>query len=236
MKPLILVTSLVMCCSIFYGTKSEESTLPIKTYDQAKAEVQARRSKYLNAYNSANSDQKKIILSQAGKYLDSAVCDILFPYWKGTKWDFNGHTNIPNEGEIACGYLVSTILKHSGLNLNRYKMAQQSALSEIKTISGNNGAHFLGDNYEDALDKLKCYKSGLYILGLSNHVGFIRVKDEKVSFIHSTYLHPTQAINEKAEDSDAFTYSNVYYIGEISNSPQLIKKWLKNDIVNIVFD
>lgn len=220
-------------------TREEEpigTSIP-KPYAEAKAEVLKRRVEFKELLNKANDKQRKNkVLTSAGNYLDSAVCEVLFPYWKGTPWDFNGHTDVPNEGEIACGYLVSTILKHAGVNVNRYKMAQQSALSEIKTISGTTGAKYLGNDSSMALEKIKQLKDGLYILGLSNHVGFIQVAKNEVRFIHSTYLEPTAAINEKAGNSDAFKYSNAYYIGEISGNKPFIQKWLNNKTVTVVLD
>jgi len=251
MKPYILLILIILCLPVLNHCNAPQDTelynLKLKTlesksiqntkpYEVVKAEILAERNKYQSQYELASEDDKKRVLKTAGHYLDSTVCDILFPYWKGTKWDFNGHTDIPNEGEIACGYLVSTILKHAGLNINRYKMAQQSALNEIKTISGASGATYLGGDYETALDKIKQLKDGLYILGLSNHVGFIRVAKNDVRFIHSTYLEPTAAVNEKASESDAFKYSSAYYIGEISNNPEFIRKWISGEKVNVILD
>ncbi len=48
----------------------------------------------------------------ASHYLYSKLLNDIVPHWYGTPWDFNGHTNIPNQGEIACGYFVSTTLRH----------------------------------------------------------------------------------------------------------------------------
>ncbi len=49
----------------------------------------------------------------------------IFPHWIGTKWDYNGYTNEPGEDKlIACGYFVSTSLKHMGFNWNRFDLAK----------------------------------------------------------------------------------------------------------------
>ncbi len=235
--PLALIFSL---CSNSVSNELTPSPLDknyIKaSYSEKKIEISTVRKGLLEKFNLASTDQKKAIINEAGIYLDSAVSEGLFPYWKGTAWDFNGHTNVPNQGEIACGYLVSTLLKHAGFNINRYKMAQQSSLNEINTLITPSKPTLLGTEYAEVLEKLGNYENGLYILGLSSHVGFIRIIEKKIYFLHSTYLTPTAVVNELAEDSEAFKYSSVYYIGSISGNNQLIKKWLAGSNVPIVFD
>jgi hypothetical protein len=49
-------------------------------------------------------------------------------------WDYNGYTNTPKNGVIACGYFVSTTLKHFGFNLNRYDVAKKYSSSIVKTL------------------------------------------------------------------------------------------------------
>lgn len=59
----------------------------------------------------------------------------IIPYWQGTTWSFEGHTNTPQQGNIACGYFISTTLKYVGINVNRYKLAQQSPINEAKSLA-----------------------------------------------------------------------------------------------------
>ena len=66
---------------------------------------------------------KEIDLDSVCRYFDNALVNDIIPFWYGTKWSFEGHTNKPNDGEIACGYFVSTTLKDVGLNINRYHLA-----------------------------------------------------------------------------------------------------------------
>ena len=63
------------------------------------------------------------------------LVDKIIPHWYGTPWSFGGHTAIPNQGKIACGYFISTTLRDMGINLNRYKLAQKSPIDEAKMIS-----------------------------------------------------------------------------------------------------
>jgi len=157
------------------------------------------------------------------------LSDSVFPYWYGTLWDFNGHTNSPQDGYIACGYFVSTTLKHIGFNLNRYKIAQQAAATitcslcpddQIQRFSSFNNIYMFLLNSEDAI----------YIIGLDYHTGFVLVQDGLPWFIHSDYISGN-TIKELVVDSPAFS-SNYYIIGRLDND-STIKKWLNNEPFNI---
>jgi len=63
----------------------------------------------------------------AHDYFFEMLNDSIFEYWMQTPWDFNGHTDTPRKGEIACGYFVTTTLRDMGVQLQRYKLAQQAA-------------------------------------------------------------------------------------------------------------
>ena len=82
---------------------------------QEKSNATVKYNRILNGIK----QQRKLIKSnkiaasrtkQASQLLFSNLADSVFPAWYGTKWDFNGHTNVPKEGLIACGYFVSTTL------------------------------------------------------------------------------------------------------------------------------
>ncbi|MFT7592013.1 MAG: hypothetical protein ACI9UJ_001942, partial [bacterium] len=74
-------------------------------------------------------------LTSEGDFIERALVNSVFHFWYGTSWDFNGYTKTPNKGTVACGYFVSTTLKHIGFNVNRYKLAQQNPRNEALTIA-----------------------------------------------------------------------------------------------------
>lgn len=152
-----------------------------------------------------------------------SMTDFVFPSWMGTKWDFNGISNIPGQGMIACGYFVSTTLKHIGFNLNRYKLAQQGATEVINALCGT--AKMRSVLEADIINKLKERGNNrLYVVGLDYHVGFLAVENNEVYFIHSDYYHG-KVVREKAADSVSFAGTNAYVYGEVTNNPILLKKW-----------
>lgn len=171
--------------------------------------------------------------ANSGKDLENYLLNMIIPHWYGTPWDFNGYTAIPQKGEIACGYFVSTTLLHAGFKLNRYKLAQQAGLYEAKTLA------ITEENYEVIYGKEKLkralkerYKDGLYFVGLDNHVGYLYLKSGKVFFIHSNYIEDKVMI-EEAMNAQAFQ-SGVYVIAHISTNEQLLDKWRRNQTVSVV--
>ncbi len=151
------------------------------------------------------------------------MTDSVFPSWMGTKWDFNGISNVPGQGQIACGYFVSTTLKHVGFNLNRYKMAQQAASVIVNILCENSKKH---EKYQSELiQQLKSAGNNkLYVVGLDYHVGFLAVENNQVYFIHSDY-YLGKVVCEVAADSKSFWDSNSYVYGELTNNSQLLNKW-----------
>jgi hypothetical protein len=106
--------------------EEEEKATRLKNYDTLRVVlIQTQRK-----YNKGDSS-----IYSARTYLMKTLKQQIFPSWYGTSWDFNGYTEKPLNGKIACGYFVTTTLKHIGFNLNRYKIAQQDAYTIMKVIS-----------------------------------------------------------------------------------------------------
>lgn len=160
----------------------------------------------------------------------------MVPHWYGTPWDFNGHTNIPNDGEIACGYFVSTTLKHLGFNLNRYKMAQQAGLIEARMLQPKSELKIYSGLTFDALKQKvnSVYADGIYFVGLDNHVGYVVIKNKTLYFLHSSYCDDKVVI-ELAETSSCFV-SNIYVFAEITTNKTLVANWISNKRLNLPSD
>ncbi|NQY08964.1 MAG: hypothetical protein HRT71_05530 [Flavobacteriales bacterium] len=170
--------------------------------------------------------QKEDAIDTFSSLLFTTMSDSIFPAWYGTPWDFNGISNVPMEGEIACGYFVSTTLKHAGFNLNRYKLAQQcSSVIVNKTCGSKNVQRF--NSLNKMLEFLKNKKEGIYILGLGYHVGFIVVEKGTVFFVHSDFFSD-KVKRELAINSMALNSSEVFVLANITNNEILMNKWLNN--------
>lgn len=180
--------------------------------------------------------RQEISKDSVGQFFEDALVNDIIPYWYGTTWDFNGHTDTPNDGLIACGYFVSTTLRHLDMKLNRFKLAQQASLNIVKSLAcGTKVYSYSNPDRKKMLAELKSnLKEGVYVVGLSNHVGFLYIKASEVYFLHSTFLEPGEVVAELASESDAFMWSDVYYLSSVSNNEKLMDLWLNSRQLAIV--
>lgn len=194
----------------------------LKRYDQLKKEIQ-------HAVRALAKDPTKTTaekIHEAQSLFSKQLVDSIFQYWYGTTWDFNGHTDIPRQGDVACGYFISTTLKHLGLPLNRFRIAQQASAvivnklclpSSIKTYSSQERLF----NY---LETIKDYE--VLILGLEYHVAFVVKLDGVNYLIHSDFANRRGVVKEKLKNAQAIAISNIYVIGNLTNNEALLKKWI----------
>jgi len=202
---------------------------PKGDYNTIKADILTDKAYFKRLYQS---NPTKAIDS-ASQYLYSKLVNDIVPHWYGTGWDFNGHTNIPNDGDIACGYFVSTTLKHFGFNLNRYKMAQQAGLIEAKMLQPKSELKIFSNvSFESLKQKVNSvYKNGIYFVGLDNHVGYVLIKDKELYFLHSSY-YDDRVMIEVAKDSPCFS-SGIYVFAEISTNRKLVKSWIFSERLSV---
>ena len=203
------------------------------TYKEALAHLQTRRSSWRINYGLSSSiDAKDSILIKAGKDLENTLVQSLFPFWYGTAWDFNGISNVPGEGQIACGYFVSTTLKHAGCNLNRYKVAQQSSKKACEIFALGDSVHrYQPIDVEDFKTKTAHVADGLYCIGLDYHVGYLLKRDGRYFFIHSSYVGIDGVSIEPIEEAQAF-YSQVYYLSAITSNKAFVKRWIEGGLMD----
>lgn len=164
--------------------------------------------------------------------LDSLIVNNILPHWYGTPWDFNGYSNQPQKGQIACGYFVSTPLKHIGFNWNRFRLAQQDATTIIRKIAGNNIKFYWNQSPSTFLNNVKKLDNGLYILGLDSHVGFLYKTSDEIKIIHSSYYGEICVMEENAHLSLALEHSNSYVLGRL-NTKENLAKWKNNTVFQI---
>lgn len=175
--------------------------------------------------------EKKDILADARLSLEEYLVEEIFPEWYGTTWDFNGITDTPKVGEIACGYFVSQTLKDVGFKFHRNRLAQQPSSFIIRTFSTKEETvREIGKPIEDFLDNVeKKLGDGLYIVGLDNHVGFLWFNKGERRLIHSSYFPgKSYVLSERAIGLNPLTMSNWKEAGKLF-SDDMIKKWLKNE-------
>lgn len=162
------------------------------------------------------------------------LVDEIIPHWYGTQWSFEGHTNTPQKGEIACGYFVSTSLKHLGLNINRYLLAQQNPLNEAKTLAL--GGEVFTINYDGHLDLkeqiVAQLTDGLYFIGFDHfHVGFMLIENCEVFIIHSNFMGDNGVEKEELESSAVISMCSKVYLVNLDKNRNLLQAWINGEEV-----
>lgn len=179
---------------------------------------------------------KKEDFETNSKLFSDLLLNKIFPYWYGTKWSFEGYTEIPKKGTIACGYFVSTTLRDLGVKVNRYKLAQLSPSQAANVLSlGNSVMEVKGDN---AIENYKTINSkignGVYFIGYdAMHVGFLLKENQQLFLIHSNYFGLSQVEKENIENSKVFSICKKFYIVPLSNNKELIQNWITNKVIKI---
>lgn len=173
----------------------------------------------------------QVTLDSVGQIFTQCFLTEIVPHWFGTHWTFSGHTEVPRQGDIACGYFVSTTLLHAGLNLNRYRLAQQSPVDEALMLS-------LGDSVratqrDNALKALAVWRSklrdGLYFIGLGDgHVGFLLKQQGRFYFLHANYAAPVGVLLQPVEESVLMGFQD-FYLADITCNRRLMEYWLSGN-------
>ncbi|SNR16782.1 hypothetical protein [Tenacibaculum jejuense] len=185
-------------------------------------------------------EQKRELLERKqfdslSQFFETALLHRIIPQWEGTVWSFEGYTSTPKKGEIACGYFISTTLKHIGFNINRYQLAQQSPINEAKTLALENKVIEIFDHETDKIiQKIKeVLPEGIHFIGFdAGHVGYILKKKGELYLIHSNYLEGKVGV-ERIQKSTVFASFFKFYLVELSTNKQLLEKWIKNEEIII---
>ncbi len=197
---------------------------PQGNYTLIKSGIIAKRNTFQVQYSGENNEP----IMKIGDYVTKTIVNELIPHWYGTHWDFNGYTSRPGQGDIACSYFIFTVLRDAGFNINRYRFSQAHGLNSVKAFCKGDSILILNSDYvtemSDSIQSL--IKDGLYLVALSNHVGFLYKKAGNLFFIHSNYLYPHEVMIELASKSEAFRSTSIYVIGSVTNNKSLMMKWI----------
>ncbi|MEZ4937639.1 MAG: hypothetical protein R2799_08605 [Crocinitomicaceae bacterium] len=209
---------LMLSCETTSKSISSKNEIPIETkYESIKENVIKKR----NTFYSESYKRDAI-----RTYIFKTLKDSIFPIWKGTKWDFNGTTQTPQDGAIACGYFVMTTLQDVGFECDRVKFAQQASSKIIYAFSYKSDVKIFGNNdFKGFYTHVKKFKNDLFIVGLDNHVGFVINDEGNLFAVHSTAWPQGCVVFEPLEQSKVFRDSKVHYLGRPLNSDLLLKKW-----------
>lgn len=224
--------------------KEAETLLENDTVNWESFEIkrQPERSNYAQTCSQVKAGKKLLNskeTSKIGTQFEQFLVDEIIPHWYGTIWSFDGHTDRPLQGEIACGYFVSTTLQHVGVNINRYQLAQQRPENEAKSLAiGSEIIEVEGENSAENIALIKSKISdGICFVGLGrSHVGYLLKRKNELFFIHSSYFTPGTVTVELASKSPVFCAYTHYYIVELSNNEVFLKRWIDNMKIEVIKD
>lgn len=225
-KLLLLILLIGISLGVYWFVKrspkhvSESFTINTANYPLEIDTIKLVKKKLISNSSSTSKIEKEFL---------KAITKRIFPYWYGTAWDFNGTTQTPQKGKIACGYFVTTTLRDAGYPIERVKMAQCASEEMIRNITQKKFIyHFSNTNLKKFESELIKKGEGLYVLGLDNHTGFILISKEGNYFIHASGWYPYKVVREKLSESDVVANSKYKVVGKISADEKFLEKWLTN--------
>ena len=181
----------------------------------------------LRYHQAASASEKAMVMAQARNTATRSIYAEIFPAWYGTAWDFNGTTEVPQKGKIACGYFVSTVLRDAGWKVQRARLAQQASENIILSLTTDAYVkRFRRVAISDFVNAVKKWGPGIYVVGLDIHTGFIVNTGAEVYFIHSSYIEPYKVVKEQASESKILTASSYRVLGKITADDVFLEKWL----------
>ena len=185
---------MLACCALLVLAVSDD-------YAKVKAHfVQLQEQTRVEMANARSAEAKAKVLSTARARLIERFESELFPAWAGTAWDFYGMSEKPREGQIACGYYISTLLRDAGFKVDRVKLAQQASANIARTVASDSEVHWYRElTIAELLPKLRADSGeGLYVVGLPNHVVFLRLTKDDAKVCHANYLEDVTVTCEDA--------------------------------------
>lgn len=221
------IISIAICIIIkeYFVYKSFDIEVHLSDYGKTRNTIHQKRLDYEKDWKE-HPQRLPTLQGMAKSYLYRTLTDSIFTYWYGTVWDFNGITEKPKQGKIACGYFVTTTLKHCGFSLPRVKLAQQAASIIIRTLCPRKSIKTY-----NKLEKLKAYldtqPEGIYIVGLDTHVGYLWNTRQELYFVHASYSGNKQVSKELWNESIVLGKSKLFVVGNLLDNVTLMNHWIK---------
>ncbi len=229
------IVSLLICIGIkeywAYNSNSFDLDAHLTNYGLTRTAIHQKRLDYERDWKK-NPNKRSVLQNMAKTYLYKTLTDSIFYYWYGTTWDFNGVTERPRKGKIACGYFVTTTLEHCGFSLPRVKLAQQAASVIIRSLCTRKSIKTF-----NKLARLKAYMDqqaeGIYIVGLDTHVGYLWKSSSGLHFVHASYSGNKQVSKEKWDESVVLGKSKIFVVGDMLGNMALINHWIEGTNIKL---
>jgi hypothetical protein len=208
----------------------EQATLSAtqtKSYNELKAEIVQTRERIKEQYTAAGDAGKDSLISYSSQFLRNITPE-LFSYWYGTDWDFNGTTQTPNSGKIACGFFVTTVIRDLGFNIPRVAWGQLPSESMIKKMNPE-VKRFSNKPIETTINYFKGRPDAIYVVGLDTHVGFVCKEGKNLKFVHANYYEPdSKVVSQNLKGNNPINDAHYRVAGQLFGD-EMVKKWILNE-------
>lgn len=201
---------------------------PMGDYEVAKKEVVARQARLGRAFRDAGAaTERSALVAQARLFLEDVIARQLLPAWTGTPWDYNGTSQQPGVGSIACGYFVTTVLRDAGFRIDRAGLARLPAEQLIRSVcESTDVTRFSDAPAPEFVAAVQRQGTGLFLVGLDYHVGFLVNDGRELRFVHSTVVGSGEVVDEPALVSIPLVHSRYRVVGRLLGD-RSVKAWLE---------
>jgi hypothetical protein len=198
-------------------------------YNDLKKEITSRQEALSFAYRNPKCDKDSVVHC-AQQFLFTTMTAKVFPCWYGARWDYNGTTEVPRKGKIACGYFVTTTMRDLGFNIPRVRWAQLPSETMIKEMTdGKEIKRYRFASISHIESQIKEWGDGLYVVGMDNHTGYIVNHDGRCSFVHSYYFNLSRGVtSERLDTNNPLRSSKYRVIGKVLTK-EMVEKWLNKE-------
>jgi hypothetical protein len=233
MTPLVFLFAVCLCLYSCADPGAEQAvpalqtTLTTREYKELKKEITQNRKQFLYRYAAAA--DKTRLLAEIKNYWVATLGSDLYEQWKGTPWDFNGTTQTPRQGAIACGYFVTHLLQDMGCTLDRVKLSTCPSLTMMKSLAPEQPVLNLSRlSYAAFNERIKKAGRGVFIAGLDFHTGFLINDGTETWFLHSNYIGRQGVVKEKITASAALQASQSRFVILLTEDEAFLQRWMNN--------
>ena len=187
-----------------------------------------------------SADARERIRARARRFVVAAIVDSIVPAWLGTPWTMAtvkdglrpdaSHPHQPGSG-VSCSWFVVAVLRNAGLRLADSRAFAGGVARDLqRSLTRGRRAHrrFWNLSPAELERRLMELGDGLYLIGLSRHVGFVHVDGGRATIIHSSPDGGRAVVREPVSCSAAIALSAPvgYLVTPLFADDRLIDHWL----------
>ena len=237
-----LIGLLVACAAPADDASAGGDEFDEKSYRASLEFFETQRVELRRAFDDATSEKGRAkVRSKARDAMLASLDEVIFPAWMGTPWSMgpSSTASVPHqEGKtVGCSYFVTGALMNAGLRFDsRSRFAQAAALYIQRSLAPAEPQlhRYLSIPAPDMAEKVAKLGDGLYLIGLRNHIGFVRVASGEATFIHSGPTGPSAVQSEPLAEAPSVIASRPsgYFVTPVlvagdEDGDRLIEYWLR---------